>query len=187
MIYSFDFPTDYKDNLIGIYDKSSGDSPHNLKAFGYKSDWKAPIVNFDIAERKIDPIPSTNLPVQIMRNDLANEIKNIAGEELLIIPITVFFKKKKSGNYSIILPVREVAIWDLAESQWEPLNTPDWPKHKPMFLYDMVLLKSLPTDFHIAYNNAFNGMIVFTESVKKKIEQYSSWVSIFTPQHYRNQ
>ena len=184
-VYTYDFPEDHPEKLIGVYDKASGDSPHDLKVFGYKESWRPPALHFTVPASRLDPVPATNLPVHVFRDDLASEIARIDGDEVVIIPLRVTAAKEEINGFSIVHPHRKVAIWDLEKSKWRGLGGPDWPKDQPMFMQDMVL-KDKIEEFKVAYNRQWSSMLLFNEAVASTIRVSRSWVKVFIPQHYRN-
>lgn len=186
-LFTYKLPDDSADNLIGVYDKETGDSPHDLRAFGYKPDWKPPVVRFDVPFSRIDLIPSTNLPLPLICNELALSIARIAGEAIRLIPIKVTdHKGTKSDDFSLMLPTTETEIWDLDKSTWRGLDMVGWPKNKPMFMSDMVIKERISMSTPIAFNAHWKSMVVFTEPIADLIRDSGSWVHVFVPHHYRN-
>lgn len=186
-IYSYRFPKNYSQSLIGTYDQSSGDSPHDLIAFGLKTSWRPPSVSFEVSLEKIDLIPATNLPLALVRADLGQEIADVSDGAVDLIPVVLVAGNLTTKAFSILHPSHHLEIWDLAKSDWLPLDTPDWPKDRPMFMKDMILKTGTTMPVSIAYNKHWPSMIVFNEQIAKLIRNSGSWVEIYTPSHYCNQ
>lgn len=186
-VFAYKLPDDYADKLIGVYDKETGDSPHDLMAFGYKPEWNPPVVRFDVPFSRIDLIPSTNLPLPLIHNELGTSIARIAGDALRLIPISVTdHKGSASADFSLMLPTTEVEIWDLERSTWRGLDMAGWPANKPMFMSDMVIKEDLELSVPIAFNAHWKSMVVFQSQVADLIRESGSWAEVFVPQHYRN-
>lgn len=186
-VFTYKFPDDYGDELIGVYDKETGDCPYELMAFGYKADWRPPIVRFDIPFSRIDPIPRTNLPLPLVHNDLGISIGKIAGDALRLIAVQVTdHHGETSADFSLLFPIIETKIWDLEKSIWRGLDMAGWPANRPMFMSDMVIKENLELTAPIAINAHWTSMVVFQESIADLIRESGSWVRVVVPQHYRN-
>jgi len=185
-IYTYDFDYEIPQELIGMYIKESGDSPHALKSLDMPSKWSAPKVEFDAELGRIDAIPATNLPLHVASKELAEAIKEVAKDDIVLIPFEAKTKGNISTDFYVLHPVKMVSIWDMQASKWEPLDSPNWPKDRPMYLHDMVLMQKGIEPFSIAYNKNWNSMLVFNQEIADLFSKHSNWLKILIPEHYSN-
>ena len=183
-IFTYEFDYEIPQELIGVYIKESGDSPHDLKVFDKPLEWSPPIVEFDAKLDRIDAIPATNLPLHVASKELAGAIKEIAKEDIVLIPFEVKTKGKVSTDFYVLHPVKRVAIWDMEASKWDPATMPKWPKDRPLHMHDMVLMQKGIEPFSIAYNKNWNSMLVFNQEIADLLTKHSKWLKIITPDHY---
>jgi len=185
-IFTYQFDYEIPEELIGVYIKESGDSPHDLMAFNNPLEWSPPTVEFDSELERIDAIPATNLPLHVASKELAEAIKEVARDDIVLIPFSVKTKDNISTDFYVLHPVKRVSIWDMEASKWEPLDIPDWPKDRPMYMHDMVLMQKDIEPFSIAYNKNWNSMLVFNQEIAGLLSMHSNWLKIITPEHYSN-
>jgi hypothetical protein len=185
-VYSYRFPDDYPEEVIGVYEADTGDLPHLLMGRPLKAGWRPPIISFDIDLADIDPIPSTNLPLPLVQNNLGIDIWALAREEMTLIPVKVIANGNQSDSFSILHPSRSVQIWDLERSTWEGMGTENRKAEKPMFMRNMLLKRNLELPNAIAFNSDWPGMVVFNKEVADLIVSSGSWVQVFRPQGYNN-
>jgi len=185
-IYTYEFDCEIPQDLIGTYVKESGDSPHDLMAFDKPLEWSPPKVEFEAELERIDAVPATNLPLHVTNKELAEAIKQVAEDDVVIIPFAAKAKCGSSTELYVIHPVKRVSIWDMDASKWEPLDLPNWPKDRPMYMHNMVLKQNGIEPFSIAYNKSWSSMLVFNQEIAELFSKHSNWLKIITPEHYSN-
>ena len=186
-VYSYRFPDDYPDQLIGVYDPETGSLPHELLIHGFNESWIPPAVSFDVDLSKIDPIPATNLPVALMRNDLERQIQKATTNQVILSPVLVTAGGSPTTDFSILHPTNIVDVWDLEKSSWEGSESRQWPKSVPLVLEKMIVKQGLKMGKTIAYNSQRKTMLVFGKAIGDIITNFGSWVKLFSPQLFNSQ